>query len=83
MLIDSQWQSVDGDSPLLEALVALPPYHQKAIYLRFWENFSIGEIASSLKLTWEQTDKLIEESLLRLNLKLTQSNIEFLFKQAS
>ena len=38
----------------------------KAIYLRFWEHLLISEIAQILKLSWSETDRLIEDSIKQL-----------------
>lgn len=62
-LIDSIWQSLEPGSPLLSALKSLPPDAQRAVYLRFWENCLIEEIAASLAITWEAADHLLEESI--------------------
>ncbi len=43
------------------AVDTLPFEHQMAISFRFWENFSILEIAKRLGVTWDRADQLIEE----------------------
>jgi DNA-directed RNA polymerase specialized sigma24 family protein len=47
-------------------LKRLPPKQKKAIVLRFWHNYSIFEIAKSLRLTWGETDSLIKDALLKM-----------------
>lgn len=37
-----------------------------AIYFRYWENLLIDEIAKILGMSWDQTDKLIENSIKEL-----------------
>ena len=37
-----------------------------AIRLRFWENLLIEEIAQKLDLSWDETNKLIENSIKEL-----------------
>ncbi len=47
----------------------LPTLSQQAriaIQLRFWDNMTIQEIAGLLELSWEQADRLIEESVQQL-----------------
>lgn len=45
-----------------------------AIQLRFWESFSIQEIATVLGSTWDETDRLIETTLCELRHKLTNND---------
>lgn len=71
-LIDAQWQSLDPGSPLLAALKGLPPQAQRAVFLRFWENFSIEEIADELRVSWDHADFLIDESIFCLRAHLAQ-----------
>ncbi|MEY8387762.1 sigma-70 family RNA polymerase sigma factor [Oscillospiraceae bacterium 38-13] len=35
-----------GDSPVLEAVMALPEKYRRAVYLRYYEEYEIGEIAA-------------------------------------
>lgn len=81
-LIHSQWQTVDLESSLFSALCELSPLAQRAINLRFWENFSIEEIATNLRLTWDQTDQLIEMSLEELRTRLTISGESLVLQEA-
>lgn len=37
-----------------------------AIQMRFWEDMSVEEIASALDLSWQATDRLIEDSIQKL-----------------
>ena len=34
-----------GESPVLEAVLALPEKYRQAVYLRYYEEYEIGEIA--------------------------------------
>ena len=43
-----------------------------AIYLRFWENYSILEVSDFLKTSWESADELIENALSFLKTQLNQ-----------
>lgn len=65
-LVDSLWESLEPGSALLQALQGLSPQSQRAIYLRFWENSTIEEISDELRLTWDEADFLIEESIFNL-----------------
>lgn len=71
-LVDSLWESIDPGSPLLAALKGLPPQAQRAVYLRFWENSMIEEIADELRLTWDEADFLLDESIFCLREHLAQ-----------
>lgn len=74
-LIASFWESVDERTPLFFALTKLSPQGQRAIYLRFWENYTIEEISNVLKLTWDQADRLIESSLKELKTLLADGSV--------
>ena len=47
-------------------LKKLPPRQKKALVLRFWYNYSIFEVAKSLRLSWGETDSLIKDALMSL-----------------
>lgn len=49
-----------------EALRDLPIKEWHILYLRFWENFSIQEIAESLDMKWEEVNQAIEKLLTEL-----------------
>jgi DNA-directed RNA polymerase specialized sigma24 family protein len=83
LLVDSQWESLDSQTPLFSALTKLSPQGQRAINLRFWENYTIEEISETLRMTWDQTDKLIEKSLLELRERLTQTDAPSKLLEAS
>lgn len=53
-------------SIIREALRDLPIIEWHILYLRFWENFSILEIAESLEMKWEEVDQTIEKLLAEL-----------------
>lgn len=59
---------------LHQSLLRLKPRQQIAIQMRFWEQFSISEIASVLGITWEDADKLIETTLCELKQKIQNLN---------
>lgn len=82
-VINSQWATLSPDSPLLEALTRLSPEAQRAINLRFWENHTIEEIASKLRMSWEQTDQLIEKTLLELRELLEKLGAPAVIQEAS
>ncbi len=44
------------------ALRELSNDHRRAVYLRFWENRSIEEIAQTLGQSWDEVDDLLEEA---------------------
>ena len=53
-------------------LPSLDEDQRLVIYLRFWEECSISEIAGFLKLSWDRVDQLIKSSLSYLNSELTK-----------
>ena len=44
----------------------LPPKQRKAIVLRFWYDYSIFEIAKSLRMSWEEADRTLKNALAKL-----------------
>jgi DNA-directed RNA polymerase specialized sigma24 family protein len=83
IFIDSQWESLSVESPLFDAITRLSPQGQRAINLRFWENYTIEEISEKLRMSWDQTDQLIEKSLLELRARLSEVDAPFSFREAS
>ena len=81
--INSIWESVDAQSPLFQALIELPSLNQRAINLRFWENCTIAEISGHLRLSWDQTDRLISDSLFQLRAQLEKAEAPLVLKLAS
>lgn len=51
---------------LRNSLAQLSKTERKVIYLRFWENMTIQEIAKMHRMSWERVDNLIDETLLKL-----------------
>lgn len=49
-----------------EALRDLPIIEWHILYLRFWENYSIQEIAESLEMKWEEVNQTIDKLLIEL-----------------
>lgn len=44
----------------------LRPRQRKAIILRFWHDYTIFEVAKSLRVSWEKADEIIKEALVKL-----------------
>ncbi len=44
----------------------LRPRQRKAIVLRFWYEYSIFEVAKSLRVSWEDADRTIKDALAKL-----------------
>lgn len=44
----------------------LRPRQRKAIILRFWHEYTIFEVAKSLRVSWEEADKTIKVALAKL-----------------
>jgi DNA-directed RNA polymerase specialized sigma24 family protein len=74
-LIHRQWSSLDIGSSLLQALTELSPQGQRAINLRFWENYTIEEISEDLRMSWDDADELIEQSLKQLRMLLLEAGV--------
>jgi len=55
---------------LHESLLKLPSKMQQAIQMRFFNGLSIGQISHVLGMTWDETDKLIINTLRELRLML-------------
>ena len=53
-----------------QMLIALPREERIAIYLRFWRNETIEEIALALGTSWEKTDHLLISAKEKLREKL-------------
>lgn len=69
MAIASSTRSKGSEENINLLRMLLPTLSQQAriaIQLRFWENMTIQEIAGLLELSWEQADRLIEESVQQL-----------------
>jgi len=49
-----------------KALGELPFVEWHILYLRFWENYSIHEIANSLEMKWEEVNTIIEKLFVEL-----------------
>jgi len=60
------WTSALESKELKRALSNLPPKTQRLIYLRFWENMTIEEIAIEMRLTWDEADRAITVALANL-----------------
>ncbi|MBX3022780.1 MAG: hypothetical protein KF799_13990 [Bdellovibrionales bacterium] len=82
-LVHSQWSSLDVRGSVLIALSELSPEAQRALYLRFWENDLIEEIAEDLQITWDEADRLIEMALKQMKMRLSEGDIFLQMFQAS
>lgn len=57
---------------LKEALEMLSPKQRLVVYLRFWDNMTIQEIARYIGHSWDSTDQLIEDAVNHLRLRIIQ-----------
>lgn len=76
ILVNAIWNGQFKNESLLQAVAALGSHAQRALYLRFWENYDIQEISEALKISWDQADQLIESSLATLKAKLSSMKFE-------
>ena len=51
---------------LLGALGRIPKGQRRAIFLRFWVHYEIKRIAGNMKITWSETNQLIESGKVEL-----------------
>lgn len=58
---------LNGDKIIVRSLLKKLPFKQrKAIILRFWYSQSISDVACALRITWDETDKILTNGLLML-----------------
>lgn len=62
--------SSNREALLQKALSGLEENERKVIFLRFWNPLSIFEISKILKISWQETDQLIEATLQKLKLTI-------------
>ncbi len=60
---------------LHECLKELNEKQQQALHLRFWENFSIEEIAKEMRVSWYFANELIENGISSLKEKFKDRGI--------
>ena len=58
--------SLEDEVIVRSLLKQLPKKQRKAIILRFWEGYLIEEVATKLKISWREADKLITTGLLKI-----------------
>ena len=51
---------------LADGLDQLDEFERKAIFLRFWQPYTIAQVAAELRMSWEASDKLIDRALGKL-----------------
>ena len=56
---------------LNQELESLDDEERLAIYYRYWANMSISEISKLLHLSWNETDKLLTQTLKQLRQQLS------------
>ena len=70
MVIDSTDEcsvEIQNYRQLLEAgLRRLNSNERKAIFLRFWGPYTIAQVATELRMSWEAADKLIDRAVEKL-----------------
>jgi DNA-directed RNA polymerase specialized sigma24 family protein len=55
-----------------EALSYLSPKQRLIIYLRFWDNMTIQEIARYVGYSWTSTDTMIESAIHHMRVRIIQ-----------
>lgn len=59
---------------LQEALSFLSPKQRLLVYLRFWDNMTIQEIARYVGQSWSSTDATIDSAVNHLRLRIIELN---------
>ncbi len=63
---------MDDEFTLVDQVIArallrkLPPKQRKALVLRFWHNYTLVEVAKSLRVSWGEADEIMKSALLAL-----------------
>lgn len=55
----------------------LSPIELKAIFMRFWGPCTIAQVASELRLSWDDTDRLIDRTLARLKVRCIRDGVPY------
>lgn len=63
--------NLDPHQLLRQTLISLPREERIAIYLRFWRNETIEEIALALGISWEKADCLLSRAKEKLRERLS------------
>lgn len=58
---------------LKEALAYLSPKQRLIVYMRFWDNLTIQEIARYLGHSWSRTDMMIDEAINHLRVRIIRT----------
>ncbi|MDZ4660409.1 MAG: sigma factor-like helix-turn-helix DNA-binding protein [Pseudomonadota bacterium] len=69
-----QQLSLDNYEVLHQHLLRLSWRQQLVIQLRFWEKYSIFQIAHTMGISWRAADELIEMAILNLKAGLTENS---------
>jgi DNA-directed RNA polymerase specialized sigma24 family protein len=65
----------EPDITILRNVLCQLGYEQRlAIYLRFWSQYTINEIANFIGKSWDYTDRLIERTLTDLLSEIAKNN---------
>lgn len=71
----NQSKLTEGNYELLkEALEFLSPKQRLLVYLRFWDNMTIQEIARYIGHSWNSTDTMIDSAINHLRMRIIQLN---------
>ena len=75
--------SLNNYEVLHKHLLRLTWRQQLAIQLRFWEEYSIFQVATTMDISWDQADSLIETAIATLKSGLAKSLIQTPLLQAA
>ncbi len=70
-------RNLKNDLEQLKTLLPeLPDKALMAVHLRFWENCLIQEIALTIGLSWDETDRLLEDAIKQLRNGFQASHVK-------
>ncbi len=55
-------------------LARLSDLERRAIFLRFWQPYSIAQVADQLNLTWDEADRLIDRGVAKVRSVFIEHN---------
>ena len=65
---------IDQYQHLVEkGLARLDEIERKAIYLRFWQPYTIAEVADGMNLSWNEADRLIDGAVGKIRAVFTEN----------
>ncbi len=57
-----------------KGLAVLTNIEREAIFLRFWQPYTIAQVADRLRLRWEEADRIIDQAILKIQSVVKEHN---------